>query len=230
MFTLHTLNFEAAEGAPIGGGEEGAEEAWGGPTQEEWAEIQETNALIREAMTQQPAEPQYQNGQQQQAPEIPDQYADPQGFLEWQRSLIREEVAPVTQYQEQLQAAEGKEIGLDILADLESREGEFIMPDYSRQRAYELGDHYYAEMVERYGQTPKAAEAALERGYKEAKEQEIAIGKAYHEREINQLATLSGAPRELAGAGAAGATQATIPQGGDERSVVARYRDEGRFG
>lgn len=218
---IHTLNFEAAEdAAPLGGGE--AEEAWTGPDQETWEQMVETNNMLREAMTQQAPEPQYQNGQQP-AVEIPDQYADPEGFAAWLHSQINETVAPVTQYQEQLQAAEGKEIGLDILADLESREGEFIMPDYSRQRAYELGDHYYAEMVERYGQTPKAAEAALVRGYKEAKEQEIAIGKAYHEREINQLATLSGAPRELAAAGAAGASQTDIPQGGNERSVVNRF-------
>lgn len=228
MFPLHTLNFEAPEGAaPIGGGgePEGGEEVWSGPDQESWEQVQETMGMLREAMQQQAPPPQ-QNGQQQAPPEIPDPYADPAAFQEWQRSQVREELAPINSYIERQQNDEGRELGFDMIADMEARDGEFLMPEQSRARAYELSDRYYPEMIQRFGDTPKAAEAALARGYKEAKEYELAVGKAFHDREINQLATLSGAPRELAAAGAAGAAQTEIPAGGDEKSVLHRWFEQ----
>lgn len=226
----HTLNFEADPSgqAPLGGeADPGVDpdggEPWSGPDQETWEQIVETNTMLRQALEQAQVEqaPAEQNGQPQ--VQVPDPYADPEGFQAWLDSRVDERTAPVTAYQQEMEKAEGRERGMDILADIESREGEFLLPDYSRDRAYELGDRYYPEMVQRFGDTPKAAEAALARGYKEAKEHELAIGKAFHEREINQLATLSGAPRELAASGTQAAAQAEIPRGGNERDVLSRF-------
>jgi hypothetical protein len=233
MFPLHTLNFEApADAAPFAGGEPevGVEETapWA-PDPEQWEQMVETTQMLREALQasqqepEQPAAPQYQpiGPQQQEGP--PDYYDDPEGFQRWIDARIEERTAPVTQFQQQLEQEQGRELGLDMLADMEAREGEFLMPDYSRERAYELADRYYAEAVQRYGNTPRAAEVAMQRGYKEARENEQAIGKAYHERELNQLATLSGAPRELPGTGNSGAQQVAIPEGGNEMDLVRRH-------
>jgi hypothetical protein len=228
MPPLHTLNFEAPEdAAPLGGGGEpegGGEEAWSGPDQETWEQVTETMGMLREAMSaSQQQQPQPEQNGQQAPPEIPDPYADPQAFQAWVDARNQEQLAPVNSYIQRLQEDEGRELGYDMLADMESHEGEFLMPEQSRARAYELSDRYYPEMIQRFGDTPKAAEAALARGYKEAKEYELAVGKAFHEREINQLATLSGAPRELSAAGVQGAAQTEIPAGGDERAVLDRW-------
>ena len=220
---MHTLHFEAVpDAAPLGGGDEGGGESWA-PDRETWEQMVETNTMLREALeaSQQEPQPLEQNGQA--PPEIPDHYADPEGFAAWIQSQVQEQTAPVTAYQQQIMQEEGREMALDKLADMEANEGEFIVPDVSREYAYEMADRHYPEMVARFGDTPKAVDAALAAGYKEAKDRELAIGKAYHEREINQLATLSGAPRELAAAGAQGAAQTTIPQGGTEREVVNRF-------
>jgi hypothetical protein len=61
----------------------------------------------------------------------------------------------------------------------------------------------------------------LEQAYKDVKAREEAIGKAYHERQMNQLSTLGKAPREPA-------VQATASQQvnsvkGDEMSLVRSF-------
>ncbi len=223
--TLHTLNFEAPEdpAAIEGGGIEGdpldyeTEQEWSGPAQEEWQQVLETTAMLREALA--------SGGQQAQGVEpgdIPDPYDDPAGYRDFLLSQVEERVSPIQNFQERLQMEEGREVGLDKLDELQQSQGEFLHPEQSRAEAYARAERHFPEMVARFGDTAKAGDAALARGYKEQREYELAIGKAYYEREMNQLATLSGAPRDLSAAGAQGAQNSEIPRG-DEMSVVAKH-------
>jgi hypothetical protein len=156
--------------------------------------------------------------------EIPDPYADPEAFQGWLDSRIEERTAPYGEYVERAQTSEGEQMALDVIADIEAREGEFLVPETSRPLARMLADDFWPEAVERFGtKSAKAGEFALEQAYKQVRELEQAIGKAYHERQINELRGLAGARREPAAAGAQGAQELVIREGGDELDLARSF-------
>lgn len=200
--TIHTLAFEAPEGAepPVGGGEgfdddfggEGVSEEWSGPSQEDWEAMQDSFQQLNELIS--AAQAEMQGGGQQPAydPDQPLTMGELQAYLE-QRD--QEVLGPVYQDYESRQMDEAEQRAMDIIADIESREGEFLNSELSRQIARERANYYLDEAEARYGRGPKAAEAALTRAYKEVKEYENAVGNAYHERRSNEARGLRQAPQ-----------------------------------
>lgn len=91
---------------------------------------------------------------------------------------------------------EGEERMRDVLADIASRKGEFPADKASR-----ISSLFFQEARQRYGDTPRAAEAALEQAADfvlEIRKEAEQIG---YQRAEQELAGLSGARREPAGAG-----------------------------
>ena len=203
----------AVEGAEV----EAPEPAWAGPPQEEWEAAQETLALINQAI-QEPAQQQYQQQEQQQP------VVDPldENFQAQLDAYLDQKFAPYASYQEQLVMGEAEAKAKDILHDLEAEKGEFLLPDSSAQALTRANQHL-PETQQRYGYGPKAAEAALARAYEEQKAYEQAVGKAYYEREINQIRGLSNAPRVPGASGQQAGQQVVIPEGGDEFGLVSKY-------
>lgn len=194
--------------------EEAPEPAWAGPQPEEWQEVQETVGLIRQAL-QQP-EPQYE---QQPGPVL-----DPldENFQSQLDQYIEAKFAPFADYQQQLVLGEAEEKAKDIIHSLEQEKGEFLYSDSSAQ-ALQRANNHLPEAQAKYGYGPRAAEAALARAYEDQKAYEQAVGKAYYERQINQIRGLSNAPREPGASGQQSGQQVVIPEGGDEFGLVSKY-------
>lgn len=201
------------------------EDVWQGPSQEEWQQTQEALAYFAQ---QEQARQREQTGQNGGLGPPPDPAYEPEAFAEWLDKRDEQRLAPFQQFTEQAHLTEAEERAYDILTDVESREGEFLLretsdevPVSSPQFARAIAEDLLPQAQERYGQGPRAAEAALTEAYKVTRAWEDAVAKAALERRDNQLATLTGARREPA-AGAAEGTQ-VIPAGGDENDVMARY-------
>jgi hypothetical protein len=210
--------------------EEGAEpEPWAGPSQEEWTQTQELLqglAPVIEYM-QNPEAGQYQQVDPNQEQMDLDPFSD--NFGEQLRSLIQNEISPLSEFTENAALEEAEERAMDIIHDLESREGEFLFRGEnpgdvdSRQVARSLAERFLPEAQQRYGYGPRAAEAALAQAYKVVRSYEETVGKTYHDRQTNQLKTLAGARREMPVAGTQGANNVSTPEGGDERGLVEAY-------
>jgi hypothetical protein len=195
--------------------EEAPEPAWAGPSQEEWTAAQETLGLINQAITQ--PEPGYQD--QQQGPVL-----DPldENFQSQLDQYIEQKFAPFADYQQQLVLGEAEEKAKDIIHSLETEKGEFLLPDSGAQ-ALQRANNHLPEAQAKYGYGPRAAEAALARAYEDQKAYEQAVGKAYHEREINQLRGLANGPRAPGASGQQSGQQVVVPEGGDELGLVSKY-------
>jgi hypothetical protein len=195
--------------------EPSGEPAWQGPPQEEWQQVVETLGYLTQQF--QPQEPEPAPAEQRHAQFDPFS-DDPDGLL---RQVIREELAPLQQYQQTNQMAQAEELAYDILDSFSAEQGEIV----NREEAFPIirawADTLMPEMAQRYGFGPQAAEAALEASYKHYKDLESKIGEDYINRRMNQITNLSGA-RVEPGAIAAG-TQNPGSQGGDEMSVVTRF-------
>lgn len=201
----------------------GAEpEAWAGPSQEEW---EATQSLIeRLGPLAQYAEQLGQEGDEG----YEDVELDPMSdtFADQLRELIRAEIQPLSGYVQETQLGEAEQQAMDIIHDLQASGGEFLVPESSSKLARSLANDFMPESVQRYGVGPKAAEAALQKAVETVREMEQSIGKAYYERQMNQLSTLAGAPREPGSPGQAAAQQqAHIP--GDERDLVRAHFSAG---
>jgi hypothetical protein len=131
-------------------------------------------------------------------------------------------LTPVTQYQQHLQESEGQEQFKDVLHSIQQDKGEFLFQG-TPDKAFTLAQQHYPEFAARYGHSDRTAEMAIEKAYEDLRAWEDAVGKAYMEREQNQLATLAGAPRSPAQAGRPAAQQLATVDGGDEKSVLAKY-------
>jgi len=230
------LRFEFPEGAAAGepagdpAGEPAGEPAWTGPSQEDWTSVQETMALVREAMQPREPDPAHQPEAGQQPLEIPDPYADPEGFANWLDERTDQRIAPYSEFVQRQEYQEGEQRGMDIIADLESGgqeligkagEGQELEMD-SRKVAYELARVFFPEAQAKHGPGNRAAEAALERAVGVVRQLEGVIGEAYHQRKINELRTLGQAPRDLGGQGPAGSEE-RIARGGDELDLARRF-------
>jgi len=193
-----------------------AEPVWSGPSQEEW---QETREALQYLASQQQAAPQQQPQQEQGPPEIDFFADDAQAQMD---AYIEAKLAPYADYTQQAILSEAEARAQDILKDVTSREGDFLF-EGSFEKARALANTYVPQMAQKHGYGPAAAEHAIEQAYKDTREWEDAVGKAYHERQLNQLGNLGGARQEPGAAGSAAAQQFVIPGGGDEMDVVARY-------
>jgi hypothetical protein len=202
--------------APPAVAEPAAEEApWSGPSQEEWEQVVGGLGYLAQQV-QPPPPPEVQQPQQTQFDPFSD---DPGSQL---RSIIREELAPLANYQQHEQLAEAEEKAYDILDDVSSRLGEIVDKDTAFPIIRAWADTMMPEMAQRYGFGPRAAEAALEQAFTGYQTLEQSIGKSYTDRHMNQLTNLSGVRAEPpAFNGAAQTTE--IPRGGDELEIVRRF-------
>lgn len=202
------------------------EPAWTGPSQEDWDRVSGgfdnlSQQLDYIAQMAQPQQQQYGPAQ----PEPLDPLAD--NFQEQLDAYIEQRLAPVYNATQTWQQSEGTERAKDILGDNISRNGEFLF-NGSNERVIREAEAYLPEFQSKYGQTPQAAEAAINAAADAVREYEKAVGEAYHQRQMNQLRRIGEAPRQP-GAPAATATQThTLPPGGDEMSVVRHYGGYGR--
>jgi hypothetical protein len=131
---------------------------------------------------------------------------------------IQQMLAPIHGRFETEAVQEGDQRAQDILADDISRNGEIT--DDGKTLARQLAEQYFPEFASKYGQTPKAGEAALTKAAATVRAIEKASGEKAVEAYKNQLATLSGAP-QTPGTGATGIV--SIPEGGDELSLARHY-------
>lgn len=138
--------------------------------------------------------------------------------LQAMQQILGQALAPITGRFEAEALGEGDQRALDIISDDIVQHGEIL--DESKQLARQLSEVMFGEYANRYGATPRAAEAALRKATSTVRAIEQAAGQAAVERYKNQLAELGGAP-QVPGVPAAGVV--TVPQGGDEMSVARRY-------
>jgi hypothetical protein len=191
-------------------------DSWTGPSQEEWTQTMEFVNSIQQAMeAPAQAEPQQEDGQQKL--ELNPFEDDFQSRLD---AYLDSKLAPVNELSKNAAYAEADERAVDIITDLQAQHGEFMLPD-SADLVKVLANEYVEEAQERYGFGPRAAEAALGQAYKDVKAREEAIGKAYHERQMNQLSTLGKASREPA-VDATAAQQVNSVKG-NEMDLVRSY-------
>lgn len=189
-----------------------AEPAWS-LSQDEWQQTQETLAQLAEFAQSQPRlvyPGQQQQDNQQQYPEY-DPY-DPQSLLQFVRSGLAPDLAPITQTHEQIVLGEAEERAMDILNDIKARDG-----DYDVEVARIRADALLPQMQEQYGYGPRAAEAALEQAAKEQRAYEQKLIERAVAQHTNQLATLAGAASEPGSTYTVGTQQRVIPdyrQGG----------------
>lgn len=189
-------------------------EAWA-PSREEWDYV-----MSRFAQQEQPPEQEEQEFQLPEIDPLDDNFG--QTLYDIIGQAVQQHIAPITEWQQSQQTAEAQERALDILEDIASREGEFYEQEQTFRIAHDLANSFMPEAAQRYGFGPKAAEVALQQAAKFLRDYQDAIGKAYHEKQMNQLTNLSGARTEP-GVGSPGAQLVTGQPGGDELDLVRRY-------
>lgn len=216
---LHSEVDPAASGEPVEAAETPAEEAPWSLGQEEYEQLGQAVSYLIQREQAREAE---QNGERQPLDPYADDFEDRLG------QMLDERMRPFQEQAQRFQSQEDIARQFDVLADNEAREGEFLIresseecPVSSNEAAIALHYAFLDEAIQRYGNTPRAQEAALTQAYKVTRQWEEAVAKAALSRRDNQLQTLTGAPREPA-AGAAEGTQVS-PRGGDEMSVLRRH-------
>lgn len=205
-----------------------AEEAWSGVSADEWQQTQETLQQQQQAIEYFAQLAQPQTPFQQQPPAAPEPVQiDPldDNFQSQLDQYLEQKLAPYADYTQQAILQEAESRAADILTDIVARDGEFLI-DGSTEKARALANTYVPQMAQQYGYGPAAAEHALEQAAKDVRAWEQAVGEAYHQRQINQLGTLGGAPQQPGAAGN-GAQQFVIPAGGDLMDVVRRHTGGG---
>jgi len=198
---------------------EPVEPAWTGPSQEEWEQTQYALQQFQQQASQQQPEPQGPS----QYPML-DPFSDdftPQA-VDLFRNVVREELAPIQEWQQTQRLQEAQDMALDIIDDDVQRNGEFRNPEKGVAFVQAFAATLVPQMSEKFGFGPKAAEAAITEAAKQYRELEQAVGTAFHEQEMNRLTNISGANREL-GSQIPGAQQVVVEPGGDEMSVVRKY-------
>lgn len=153
----------------------------------------------------------------------------PEGTLltpeEWQyiqqiqQQAIQQAVAPLYQMREQYTQDVGSEYAKDILSDDVSRNGDFVYKG-SFDRALAIADReYLPQAVQQYGETARAAEAAVAQAAADVREWEQEVGRAYHEQQMNQLRGISSAPRQPPQGGTGAVQPHVLPDGDSLRSI-----------
>lgn len=168
--------------------------SWGGPSQDQWEQQQQQLAALSHWAQQRAALEAQQHGQQ----EIPRPDPFSETFQEDLDRYIEGRMAPLLSTHEQMELAAGEELAHDIIADNIAREGDFL-DESSKQWAFQLSRAFLPQAIQRFGYTDRAGEAALEMACKSIREWEGKVGASYHERQVNQVRTLTGARGEPAG-------------------------------
>lgn len=196
---------------------EPAEPAWS-VSQEDWQQTQEALQQLSEMVQQQPRLV-YPGQDQQQQPQYPeyDPY-DPQSLLQFVRTGLQPDLAPLAQTHEEIVMGEAEERAMDILGDIKAKIGDFDLED-ARLRA----DKFMPQMVAQYGAGPRAAEAALEKAAHEQFQKEQKWREAAVAQHTNQLATLSGAASEPGSTYTVGTQQRVIPDYRQGGTVTGRF-------
>ena len=163
---------------------------WSGVTQDQWEEQQHRLHALT-SWAQQVAAAQAQGGQGE--PVRFDPFSDDAD--QQIRQIIEEAIGPLQQSHEEMSLAAAQELAFDVIDDYVAREGEFLH-EGSRELAFRLAKGFLPQAMQRYGHSDRAGEVALEQACKHVRELEESIGKSYHERQTNQLATLAGARTE----------------------------------
>ena len=228
MSEIQPETIEAPEGVVEDGAAAAPEaDAWAGPSQEEYEQLTNDHAQLREwAESQRQAQEGNEPDEQ-----IPDPYTEPAEFKAWLQQQVDERNAPYADFVDNANHSEAHQRGLDILSDNEAQHGEFLGKSTEETKlevdsttvAYQLAEMFLPEAEQRHGQGPKAAEAALARGADVVRQPEQAIAARHAAQQSNRMGTLSGAPRQPAASGTGGPATVVIPEGGDEKSVVAKY-------
>ena len=180
---------------------EPAEPAWGGPSQEEWGEVQSQLGQLAQYLNQQ-AQPEPTDEGYPQIDPFSDEFG-PQ-IAQYVQQAVQQAIAPVTDWQYQQQLSEAEERALDIIEDDVSRNGEFMLGEKAFEGVRALANVYFQDEAQRYGNTPKAAEAAIQRASATWREYEKELAAKAVEQHSNQLSTLGTARREPGIAGPAG--------------------------
>lgn len=175
-----------------------APEQWA-MSQEQFDELQGNLSFL---MEQEQRRQQMFAPQQQQEPQGPSFYEDPDGWLEHR---LAERLAPLQEFQEEIKIQEGSERAKDMLSDLASRGGDFDH-DLAMLRAEQI----LPQMKRQYGDTWQAAEKALEAAAEQQRKWEQARDQAAVQQHTNHITTLAGAPGEP-GSTYGGAQQRTMP-------------------
>jgi hypothetical protein len=226
MDPFHLIHHEVSGDADSGAGasddagttgETDSAEAWSGPSKEEWEQTQQLLADYQAA--QQGDEGEYE--EEEEGDVELDPFSDK--FGQQLVDLIQQAISPYATHAEQQMMSEANEKAMDIIADLEAKDGEFMNPEKSRPLARVLADKHFPEMAQKHADPRKAAEAALAAGVKEARELEQVYGEAYYTRKMNNLRGLAGAKTEPGASGREGASQQVTPEGGDELSLVSHH-------
>lgn len=213
--------------APIAAAEaaaaaEPAEPAWA-PSPDEWGSVV---GWIQEQQARELAYQQAASGQQQEAyPEVDFFGEDATAqMLRLFDQRLEQRLAPLMEFQHGQQMSEADELALDIIDDIVSREGEFLEPDQTVDVIRALADKVFLDdAVQKFGWTRQAGEAALNEAAKFVRGYQSAVGAAYHDRQINQITTLSNAQREPASTSGAVQQGSRVPAGGDELGVVSAF-------
>src|SRR5207244_12201645 len=142
--------------------------------------------------------------------------------LEVIAQLVQQQLGPVNETRETWMQTQGNEMALDIIADDAAANGDFLL-EGSKEKARDLSENYYPQFAQHYGPGAQAAEAALRQACADVRDWEAEVGKAYMEREQNQLATLAGAPRSVVQPGRPAQQQLTTAEGGNEFDVLKKW-------
>jgi hypothetical protein len=212
-----------APAEPVG---EPVEPAWTGPSQEDWQGVQQTLGYLAQQF-QQPQEQQGYGQQGQQGQQLPpiDFFAEnaTEQLMDVFGQMLDQRLTPFQEFQYGQQIGEAEERALDIIDDDIAQNGEFLNPDKATPFARALANVYYPEEAARKGEGPQAAEAAIRRACADTRAYEQEVGKAYYDRQINQLTRLDGAGREPMGASVGASSGFKVGPGGDELSVVTGF-------
>lgn len=113
------------------------------------------------------------------------------------QGVVQQAQAPFLQAQQAQQAQEADARLNDVIADTISRNGELVgdsVTDRIRDQARDILN----QLASRYGFNDRTAERAIEQAYQAERAYQEAVGRAYHERQMNELRGLAGAPTQPA--------------------------------
>jgi hypothetical protein len=207
-------------------------DAWQGVSQEDWQQQQEVLQQQQELLQQlQPVAEYLQQvpgPEQFQQPSEIDLFAD--NATDQIRQLIRDETAPYNEVMQQRRLEELEASAHDMIADYQSEKGELLQPKYEEGQQgldpntliLEVAKSYSPTMVQQYGEGIRADEEAIAAAYEDVKQLFDGLTAAHEARQQNQLAALSGAPREPGASGIAAQPAITTQPGGWD-SFKARW-------
>lgn len=174
------------------------------------------NTLLQQAGAQQ------QGGQQQQAQPGVDfdanEFLNPLGdnygenmlqlLGQQQREIlgaVQQMIAPLAQTHEQQTQSAGDDLLKDAIGDAITRTGDLDADDVARDRVMrDVRERFYPELAQRYGETDKAAELAIDKAVANERAYQKQIADAAVERYKNQIGTLAGVRGEPGGGAGSG--------------------------